>query len=146
MKKIFILSALLLSHNVFASGGGTRQPDPILWKSSCSECHIAFPIKSLQPNQWGLVLSNLQNHYGTNAEIDYKTLEALFLYTKSAKTEPSKNNLPKLTEEKWFNRIHDEVSDSTWTRKSIKSKSNCIACHAKADTGSYSERDIRIPK
>jgi hypothetical protein len=43
-------------------------------------------------------------------------------------------------------REHDEVPPQVWQRTAIKSAANCEACHTQAASGSFREREIRIPK
>jgi hypothetical protein len=38
------------------------------------------------------------------------------------------------------------VPASVWKRAKIGSRANCIACHTRAETGSFAEREIKIPK
>ena len=52
----------------------------------------------------------------------------------------------RITETRWFVRKHDEVSQATWSRKSIGSAANCAACHRQAEQGVFDEDTVRIPK
>jgi nitrate/TMAO reductase-like tetraheme cytochrome c subunit len=52
----------------------------------------------------------------------------------------------RITTTPFFKYQHDEVPDSFWKREKIKSPANCGACHTKAETGSFVEREIHIPK
>lgn len=54
--------------------------------------------------------------------------------------------LPRITSRDWFRREHDEVAAATWQRASIRSASNCEACHTDAAQGRFSERALRIPR
>jgi len=54
--------------------------------------------------------------------------------------------LPRITSRDWFRREHGEVSAATWQRASIRSASNCEACHTDAAQGRFSERALRIPR
>jgi hypothetical protein len=58
-----------------------------------------------------------------------------------------KNTAPlRITETRWFVRKHDEVPRATWSRKSIGSAANCVACHRQAEQGNFEEDAVRIPK
>ncbi|NML15911.1 hypothetical protein [Azohydromonas caseinilytica] len=35
---------------------------------------------------------------------------------------------------------------ASWQRAAVKSRSNCAACHQRAEEGNFSERFIRIPR
>ena len=52
----------------------------------------------------------------------------------------------RITRAAWFVREHDEVPAATWRRDDVKSASNCVACHTRADEGDFSERHIRVPR
>jgi hypothetical protein len=52
----------------------------------------------------------------------------------------------RFTETPYFGYVHDEVPSYVWKRAKIGSKANCIACHTRADSGSFDEREIKIPK
>ena len=39
-----------------------------------------------------------------------------------------------------------EINPTVWKRASVKSASNCMACHGAADKGDFNERNIRIPQ
>jgi hypothetical protein len=47
----------------------------------------------------------------------------------------------------YFKFMHDEVRQavSGSARRSVRS-GNCIACHPRANEGSYSERELKIPQ
>ena len=52
----------------------------------------------------------------------------------------------KITDIPYWVKKHSEISDEVYKRKSIDSKSNCIACHSGSEIGSFEDRDIHIPK
>jgi len=52
----------------------------------------------------------------------------------------------RITRSAWFIRQHDDINAAVWKRASIKSASNCMACHAGADQGDFDEDRVRIPK
>jgi nitrate/TMAO reductase-like tetraheme cytochrome c subunit len=52
----------------------------------------------------------------------------------------------RITETRWFQQVHSEVSERTWKRPKIKSAANCIACHIQAEKGIYDGHSIIIPK
>jgi hypothetical protein len=52
----------------------------------------------------------------------------------------------RITQSYWFTRKHDKhVNASTWSRPSIGSRSNCVACHQGAEQGNFNEHSVRIP-
>ncbi len=53
----------------------------------------------------------------------------------------------RITETRWFQHEHDdEVSARIWKNPKVKSAANCAACHVQAESGNFSEHNIRIPK
>ncbi|MDQ1340923.1 MAG: hypothetical protein QG567_2081, partial [Campylobacterota bacterium] len=45
----------------------------------------------------------------------------------------------------YFIKEHKGIKPKLIEQKDVKSLANCMACHTKADKGSYSEREINIP-
>lgn len=55
--------------------------------------------------------------------------------------------LLRITETRWFIYEHsEELPANIWSRPSVKSPANCIACHTAADRGDYSEQTLRLPR
>ena len=54
----------------------------------------------------------------------------------------------RITKSAWFLRKHraGEVPPDAWTRAAVGSPANCSACHGNAAHGTFSEREVRIPK
>ena len=58
---------------------------------------------------------------------------------------PTGEPILRITETRWFRHEHDEVPPATLQSPAVKSAANCGACHLNADSGRFSEREIRIP-
>ena len=78
-------------------------------------------------------MGSLDHDYGTDASLD----EA------SVHEEPPQD---RITTSAWFVRKHDELDPAIWKQAAVKSAANCIACHTRADKGSFREREITFPK
>jgi nitrate/TMAO reductase-like tetraheme cytochrome c subunit len=95
-------------------------------------------------------MSGLDKHFGTDASLDAATAAEilLFLENNASQRKPDLAQKPQLriTETRWFISKHDEVSGRTWKNPKVKSAANCAACHTQAESGDYSERNIRIPR
>lgn len=126
---------------------------PPAFTAECGGCHLAFPPALLAADDWHRVMAHLDKHYGDNAALDEKTRLAIdgFL-TRNAgsgrRTEGASAGggaLPRLTLTGWFRKKHDEVPAGVWKDKRVGSAANCAACHPRAEAGSYSEREIRMP-
>ncbi|MEN9501034.1 MAG: hypothetical protein RI964_319 [Pseudomonadota bacterium] len=132
--------------------GGLLTATNAKWQSECSACHMAYPPGMLPAASWKEMMGTLDKHFGSDASLDDATVaEILPFLEQNAMQE--RNVSPttdkpvlRITETSWFTRQHDEISASTWQRPSIKSASNCMACHTAADKGNFDEDNVRIPK
>jgi hypothetical protein len=129
------------------------------WQQECASCHLAYPPSMLPRASWQKLMTGLDQHFGEDASLDPATQADIlkFLEANAADSGSSgmgrrvmrmdKNTAPlRITETRWFVRKHDEVPRTTWSRKSIGSPANCVACHRQAEQGNFDEDAIRIPK
>lgn len=120
------------------------------YQQECAACHMAYPPGLLPAASWRRLLGNLPRHYGTDASLDAATLGQLERWlTANAGTYKRVREAPpqeRITRSPWFLRKHDEIAPATWKLAQVKSASNCIACHTRADQGDFNERYIRIPR
>jgi Dihaem cytochrome c len=136
----------------FADSNTATVPLLPIYKQECAACHIAYPAGMLPADSWKRLMSGLNKHYGTDASLDAKSLSEISGWLDGhAGTYKRVSEMPpddRITKSAWFIRKHNEreVSPAVWKRASVGSASNCIACHTNAAQGSYSEREIRIPK
>jgi hypothetical protein len=166
--QVFVLIASITSaSSLLASGamsedGGSQMPPVtnIKWKAECSSCHMLYHPGLLPERSWKKMMSSLDNHFGENASLDALTRDDItkFLALNSADKQDNRrssrinqsipaNSAPlRISETNYFLSKHDELSASTFKRKSIGSASNCIACHQGAEKGNFSESQIRIPR
>jgi len=52
----------------------------------------------------------------------------------------------RITETPYIREKHHELDSNIFSRQSIGSFSNCIACHVKAEQGNYDDDFVKIPK
>jgi len=120
------------------------------WQAECSACHMAYPPSMLPASSWKAMMSDLPNHFGTDASLDEATIQEIMpLLEGFAAKEPNpapEKPVLRITETRWFIRQHDEISDRTWNNPKVKSASNCMACHTQADKGNFDEDNVRIPR
>lgn len=136
----------------FADSNTATVPLLPIYKQECAACHIAYPAGMLPAGSWKRLMGGLNKHYGTDASLDAKSLAEISgwldghagAYKRVSEMPPE----DRITKSAWFIRKHNEreVSPAVWKRASIGSASNCVACHTNAAQGSFSERDIKIPK
>lgn len=150
MKKLFISTALFLTCALASADGPRMGAVPAIVKQECAACHTVYPPAFLPRQSWKNILAGLDKHYGVDASLDAKTLQSvtewIMLDAGTYKRVAAAPAEDRITKSAWFVRKHSEVGKTVWTRASIKSAANCIACHGGADIGNYGENDIRIPK
>lgn len=126
---------------------GERSAAPMLpaYRQDCSACHTAYPRSMLPSSSWQRIMSNLSSHFGTDASIDEAQLRQISGWLQAA---PERQAPPedRITRSTWFVHEHAEVPAAVWKRASVKSASNCTACHVQADKGVFNEHDVRIPR
>lgn len=121
------------------------------WKDECGSCHMAFPPRFLSAESWRAMMGGLDKHFGSNASVDAADAAEIggFLEknASSGNRMSSKGSEPplRITETRWFQSEHRKVADR-WKDPRVKSPANCAACHTRADSGSFGERDIKVPR
>jgi hypothetical protein len=155
---LLAIVALLLAVTVTAAHAEDDDDDDehmpavknVLWQTECGSCHVAFPPRLLPAESWRALMSGLDKHFGSDASLDAKSAQEIgaFLEKNAGRNRHASSGKPvlRITETRWFQREHDEVSDRTWKNPKIKSAANCEACHTMAEKGNYGEHSIRIPK
>jgi nitrate/TMAO reductase-like tetraheme cytochrome c subunit len=122
-----------------------------VWQEECGSCHVAYPPKLLPALSWKAIMADLARHFGAQAGIELPKAREIeqFLVANAgrgvARASDGKPSM-RITETRWFLHEHDEVAPSDWKRPKVKTAANCGACHAGADRGDFSERDLRIPR
>lgn len=130
------------------------------WKAECSACHMAYPAALLPERSWRKLMGGLDRHFGENASLDAGTAAEITAYLSSNAADRNggrrgakmmsgigSGETPlRITETYYFRRKHREVAASVFKRPAIGSPANCSACHTGAESGSFSEHDVRIPR
>lgn len=120
------------------------------YRSECTGCHVAYPPALLPAASWQRVMAGLARHYGSNASLEPQTARQLTLWlTANAGTGRRAQSAPpedRITRSAWFVHEHGELRPAIWRRPAVKSPSNCSACHAGAERGSFDEYDVRVPR
>jgi hypothetical protein len=143
-----------------SKGPGVAPVNNSFYAKECSACHFAYQPGLMPARSWQKMMANLDNHFGENAELEAEDQKVLTNYLVNNAAESSKykrsvkimRSLAKdktplsITEIPYMVRKHDKLSPKMVKgNPSVKSLSYCDKCHTRADTGSYSERDIIIP-
>jgi hypothetical protein len=120
------------------------------YQQECSSCHVAYPPGMLPAASWQALMNNLPRHFGADASVDAATLKQLSAWlTANGSTRSFNGNRPpedRITHSDWFVREHREVPAPTWKSTSVRSASNCAACHTTAEQGEFNERNVRLPR
>ncbi len=118
------------------------------YQSECGSCHVAYPARLLSAASWQALLAGLDKHFGTDAAVDAATMQEISAYLERAARAPREGEgVPlRITETRWFVREHDEVAAAIWKSPAVQSKSNCGACHTRAEQSDFSEASLRVPR
>jgi hypothetical protein len=164
-RKFSAACGAILSIFALAAAAQTGKPpspgDPAaMWKAECSSCHMAYPPGLLPERSWRKMMAELDKHFGQDASLDAAATKALLDYLVQNSAERGANRRSarflgavaatatplRITENAYFAREHREVSPAAWKLSKVGSPANCNACHADAEQGSFSERNVRIPR
>ncbi|SBT05879.1 Diheme cytochrome c [Candidatus Accumulibacter aalborgensis] len=146
-------SALLFQR---AQAGGSHYFAPVsdaVVKEECGGCHLAFPPSMLPASSWQRMMSDLKNHFGDDASVDAATAAHITGYLvanagdtggrrysdKLLRGTPTTKAPLRITELTRWVREHREVPAWEWKHKDVRSKANCVACHAAAERGYYDD-------
>lgn len=149
------LAALHAAAPTQADEGSNARRVPLLpqYQQECAACHLAYPPGLLPARSWQRLMSTMPQHFGTDASLDAQVAKQIgdWLQANAASGRRSSRDgatppEDRITRSAWFVREHHEVAVATWARPSVKSSSNCAACHTRADQGDFNEHDVRIPR
>ncbi len=120
------------------------------WKSECGACHVAYPPGLLPAESWRAIMSGLARHFGSDASLDTASADEITAFLEknadTGKHELSGKPLLRITETRRFKSEHSEVAARHWKNPGVKSRANCGACHTTADSGDFSEDNVKIPR
>jgi mono/diheme cytochrome c family protein len=155
----YALLALMLatSWSAQARYNGEDRGKPVMpaqgnvkWQTECAGCHMAFPAGLLPAASWKKIMTGLDKHFGTDASLSPQDATEISNYLeKYASNRWTASTAPlRITESEWFKAKHltGEINPAVWKRDSVKSTSNCMACHSGADKGNFDEHGVKIPK
>lgn len=139
-------------HNYFRRNS-VRQP--VLYKEECGSCHMAYPAYLLPSQSWQLMLSQLDDHFGENAELDDDTRLKIETYLIKSSRPAGYRRISVATQGDWplsisglrgFKSEHDEIPPRLIEQNDkISSLSQCDSCHQDAEQGYFDEDRIVIP-
>ncbi len=145
MKKILLITTLGLS---VAFAGSVAPVNNALYQKECASCHFGYQPALLNKASWEKVMTNLSDHFGTDASLGKVESEQIlnYLVTNAGSGKiTANNNTMQITNSPYFIKEHRKITPNLIEQKEVGSLANCMACHTTADKGSYSERAIVIP-
>jgi nitrate/TMAO reductase-like tetraheme cytochrome c subunit len=121
--------------------------DNAAYRAECGSCHVAYPPALLGAEAWRAIMQELNQHFGTDASVsDEKRAEITAYLAGASGGKRSAATTLRITESQWFRKEHAEIAATTWKLPAVKSAANCEACHRQANSGDFSERNIRVPR
>jgi hypothetical protein len=142
-------------------GGGERRfsaVDNPTYKEQCGACHFAYQPEFLPSASWRKILSNLGDHHDAEVIIEPAAKEVIAEYLEANAADRSStrrsarimrglgSEVPtRITDIPYIRHKHREVPVEVFERKSVGSRSNCVACHITAEQGIYKDDYVRIP-
>lgn len=129
-------------------GDARRRPVPAVYIDECGSCHAPYPASGLPSASWRALMSTLDRHFGSDATLapaDAAVVRDWLLANAGRRAANTAAPL-RITRTAWFVREHDEVPASIWRSQTVGSAANCGGCHRDADRGTFSERDVRMPR
>lgn len=121
------------------------------YQQECASCHMAYPAALLPVASWQHLMGSLNTHFGTDASLTPADAREISTWlTANGGTYKRVGAMPqqdRISQSDWFLRKHraSEVPARVWSRASVGSRSNCVACHAGAEQGNFNEHQVRIP-
>lgn len=152
LRSLGLISVLVISaYSIAFADSGPMMPAnvPKAYTQECAACHTAYAPGMLPKQSWLRILTGLDKHYGTDATLDDATVKQLSSWLQAnAGTYKRVADVPpndRITQSAWFVRKHRAIEPSVWKLSSVKSASNCTACHTSADKGIFDDDNLQIP-
>ena len=139
---------------------GKQLADNKLWRDECGACHAVFYPALLPTRSWQKIMAEQDKHFGSDLGFDAVTTEAILKFMVDNAAEKHvveaafkiEQSIPagvtplRVTETPYWLNKHREIAASDWANPLVQSKSNCAACHADADDGTFEDGAMHIPK
>ena len=123
----------------------------------CGDCHWAFHPSLRTAGTWRTMMAGLADHYGEDASLapDRRDQVTAYLVAHAAETADTEASHEigrretasgRITDTRYWQRRHRQLSDQDFARPDVGSKMACNACHRDADTGRFDDDMIQPPK
>ena len=161
----YLIFLTLIINSLFAESYCSNKTDvaPVnnqLYLKECGSCHFPYQPGLLPSNAWNKMMTNLENHFNSDASLNEADLQTLTKYLNDNSAEKNmqykrsnkivsslaKNQIPdSISTTPYMIKKHEDIKKNLISQNEVKGLFNCIACHKTADKGIYGERDINIP-
>lgn len=137
MQRVVALLLVLGMTQAHAEGGKRPNSAYTKWKAECSSCHVAYPPKMLNGDNWQQLMGGLDKHFDSNAVLDAKDRKVIleFLQRNAGSGDLYASASLRISDTPWFKREHRVISPNEWKLPQVKTRSNCSACHGKVVLG-----------
>lgn len=130
------------------------------YQEECGSCHFAYQPGWLPERSWRKLMVDLENHFGDNAELEAEAQKSILDYlvinaadnsnykrSKRITGSLKQDEVPlRISDTVYFKRKHHEIpARYIKDNKEVGSYSNCVACHTRAESGSFGEHEVNIP-
>ncbi len=128
------------------------------YQNTCGGCHFVYPPGLLPSGSWEKILNRLKDHFGEEIPCETKDQKEISKYLTENGADRSsgeisakimkclKGAIPlRITEIPCFQSKHRNISKKVFSRKTIGSLSNCLACHKTAQQGNFDDHNVTIP-
>ncbi len=129
------------------------------YKATCGSCHLAYQPGLLPSRSWLKIVDEPGGHPGGDLRLDEKTKAALrgYLGQNGAEASGSKRSRKivaslgggaptRISDVPYIREKHHEIAPQVFSRASVGSRGNCVACHRTAESGDYDDDNVSIPK
>lgn len=134
----------------------TAPLDP-LYAKECGACHTPHHPSVAPARTWAAIVAGLDDHFGDDASLSAADTRRIadWLAANSAEKfdtaaanlmrTPSDTDPLRITATPGWRRLHADVPDAVFARRTVGGRLACSACHADADSGRFAARQISIP-
>lgn len=134
----------------------------LTYATDCGECHTPYPPFMLPEKSWHRIMDKLNDHFNeriTENNISMGARASIREYLIANSAEHSSREMafkmldsigdraPKSTSKvMYWRETHKDIDPSVYKRESIKTPSNCAACHQYFEYGLLDDTYIKIPE
>ncbi len=165
LKLMSVLSIIMLSSAGAFAGGHDGESKTLpkvtneTYKAKCGGCHFAYQPGLLPAKSWQKIIDSPGAHAGGALSLDQAAKAEIRTYLTQNSAEHSRakrsrkilasvgGSVPtRISEVPYIREKHRGINQEVFSRKSVGSRGNCIACHTTAENGDYDDDTVRIPK